>query len=187
VNASALAHVVAFATAVAFQATQDLVARAAEGLQDVGDSLDGAVVAEETLAFVAVATSRAVAVGLRGHPDAVAAAEAVAALPDLYREMFAGLAILTDPDTGAAVAAGSEREAQRLDRKRAFYDAHLPAGQFPTEATLDALLPLWMGRISGPGLPETPDARVVRLDVRRPLTASLKLVVAFARKAAADA
>ena len=184
----ALARTVAFATAAAFQATQDLVARAAEGLHDVaqqGSALDVSVIAEETLAFVSVATSRALDVGLRGDEQGGAAIDALATLPDLYREVFAGLAILTDPDLGAALAVQSDRDAERLARKRAFYDAHLPAAQFPTEAALDALLPLWMGRISGPGLPENPDARVARLALRAPITAHLKLVVAFARKTAA--
>lgn len=182
----AAARVVAFATAGAFQAAQDLVGRAVAGLQDVADAgspPDVPLVAEETLALVAVATARAASVGLRAHPEAARATTgALLALPDLYRDYFAGLAILTDPDVGANVAAHAERDTSRTDRKRAFYDAHLPDGQFPTEATLASILPLWMGRISGPGLPEPPDARLARLALAPALTAHLKLVVAFARK-----
>ena len=59
---------------------------------------------------------------------------------------------------------------------------HLPAGQFPGERALEEKLPLWMGRVSGPGLPEMPAERLGRLGLAADLLTHLKVVLAFARK-----
>ena len=170
----------AFATAGAFQLTQDIASRIAAEIP----SADGGIVAEETLALVAVLTARAVEVGA---PSDDGAAAALLALPDLVRDYFVGAAMLADPDgAGARVhAAGHDRE--RTARKGAFYEAHFPAGQFPGPSALADKLPLWMGRVSGPGLPDSPDARLARMDLTGDITTHLRLVLAFARQPAPGA
>ena len=174
-----LARLVAFATAGAFQTTQDLVGRIAS---DVAGA-DVNVVAEETLALVAVATARAAEVGLRANPDAAqAASAALLALPAMYRDYFVGGALLAGEDGAHAFVDAAEHDRARLERKLSFYTVHLPAGQFPGERALEEKLPLWMGRVSGPGLPEMPAERLGRLGLAADLLTHLKVVLAFARK-----
>lgn len=177
------AALVAFATAGVFQTTQELVGRVVAGVE--GADVD--VVAEETLALVAVATARAVRVGLGAHPDAEADVAALLALPDLYRDYLVGGAALAEPDAARARVDAAGRDRDRLARKTTFYALHLPDGQFPGAHALADKLPLWMGRVSGPGLPEPPDARLARLDPAPILTTHLRLVLAFARRTAAPA
>lgn len=174
------ARLAAFATAGAFQLTQDFASRIVAEIPGA----DGAVVAEETLALVAVLTARAIEVGAPAESDTAAA---LLALADLVRDYFVGAAVLVAPDTGAerVHAAGHDRE--RTARKAAFYEAHFPAGQFPGESALRDKLPLWMGRVSGPGLPESPDARVARMGVAADVLVHLRLVLSFARQPAAAA
>ena len=150
------ARLAAFATAGAFQLTQELATRI---VTDV-PSADVAVLTEETLALVAVLTARAIEATA---PDARAAADALLALPDLVRDYFVGAAVLADPDTAAPRVHAADRDRARTARKAAFYEAHFPAGHFPGPSALAEKLPLWMGRVSGPGLPDAPDARLARM------------------------
>lgn len=173
------AHFTAFATLGAITTTQDL-ARTALG------SLHGAdpeLVIEETLCLVATGTARAAEVGLRAQPSlSHAVASCLIELPFIYRDYLIGGAVIAQKDTSLLEA--SEAVYQRLQRKRSFYTMHLPAQQFPGERALNDKMALWMGRISPPGLPESPTDRLAKLDLVPTLVTHLRLVLAFARKQA---
>ena len=146
-------------------------------------SLEGAdpeLVAEETLCLVATATARAAEVGLRADPAlAQAVVPVLLDLPFLYRDYLVGGAMLAQPDP--ALLDANEAVYGRLQRKQAFYTAHLPPNQFPGEHALTDKMGLWMGRISPPRLPEAPTDRLHRLACIPMVLTHLKLVLAFAR------
>lgn len=172
-------RIVVFATLGILNVTQEL---AGAVLSDV-EGADPDLVAEETLCLVATSTARAAEVGLRENP--AAAQEVLAALADLpfvYRDYLIGSAMLERSDPGLARAADDVYE--RLQRKLEFYRIHLPENRFPGEGALRDKMSLWMGRISPPGLPEMPDERLSKLDLRAPLLLHLKLVLAYCREAA---
>ena len=181
--AALAARVVAFAAPAALSATQDVVRRVLPALTDQADP---GLVAEETLALLATVTARAAEVGLQTHRDALeAAGPALAELPFLYHDYLLGAEF---------VAGGAEGDVEpdqsvydRLDRKGAFYGAHLPPGRFPGPSALAQKLPLWMGRVSPPKLPTTPDARLRDLGVVDLVAAHARLVLAFAQRAAGGA
>lgn len=173
---------IAFATAGALHTAQDLTARVLQGVP----TADVEVVAEETLALVAIATARAAEVGLGGAPEAASVSGALQDLPLLYRDYFAGAAALEDPETAHALAGAAAHARTRLDRKRAFYRAHLPEGAFPGERALTDKLPLWVGRVSGPGLAVNPDAFAAQIEAAPVLALHLRLVLAFARRAGGE-
>jgi len=181
-EAALAARVVAFAAPAALSTTQDVVRAVLPALTDQADP---ALVAEETLALVATVTARAAEVGLRTRPEALAAVgPALAEVPFLYHDFLLGAAV---------VAAGGEGDHEpdqsvyeRLDRKLAFYTAHLAPGQFPGPSLLRDKLPLWMGRVSPPKLPTSPDARLGETGLADVLAAHARLVMAFAQKAASD-
>ncbi|WP_412068356.1 hypothetical protein [Rubrivirga sp. IMCC43871] len=174
------ARVVAFAAPAALSTTQD-VARTV--LPHLTDQADAGLVAEETLAMVATVTARAAEVGLRQRPAVLAAVgPALAEVPYLYHDFLLGAQV---------VAAGGEGDVEpdqsvyeRLDRKLAFYTAHLAPGRFPGPSLLREKLPLWMGRVSPPKLPTSPDARLAETGVVDLVAAHARLVMAFAQKAA---
>ena len=176
------ARVTAFASAAALSTTQDVVRSVLPALTDQADP---ELVAEETLALVATVSARAAEVGLRGHPDVLAAVgPALAELPFLYHDFLLGAAV---------VATGAEGEVEpdqsvyaRLDRKAAFYAAHLAPGRFPGPSLLREKLPLWMGRVSPPKLPTSPDARLAETGLVDVVAAHARLVTAFAQKAAGE-
>lgn len=182
---SQTARVTAFASAAALTAVQDTVRATLPHLTDAegAPAGDPEVVAEETLVLVAVATARALEVGLRSLEGASeAAGAALLELPFLYHDYVLGAEL---------VAAGAEGDHavdegvyDRLDRKAGFYAAHLPAGRFPGPKALTDKLPLWMGRLSPPGLPTTPDARLQATGAPALLGAHLRLVLAFAQRVA---
>ncbi len=168
----------AFATAGALHTAQDLTGR----VMQAHPGADVSVVAEETLALVAIATARAVEVGLGEAPEAAAVSDALQALPLLYRDYFAGAAALEDPDTAHAVAGAAAHARAGAERKLAFYRAHLPARAFPGERALTDKLPLWAGRVSGPGLGINPDAFAAQIEAVPALSVHLRLVLALARR-----
>ena len=180
---SLAARVVAFAAPAVLSTTQDVV-RAV--LPVLTDQADPEVVAEETLALVATVTARAAEVGLRDRPDARSAVgPALAEVPFLYHDFLLGAAL---------VATGAEGDVEpdqgvyaRLDRKAAFYGAHLAPGRFPGPSLLREKLPLWMGRVSPPKLPTSPDARLAETGLVDVVAAHARLVTAFAQKAAGEA
>ncbi|WP_420455237.1 hypothetical protein [Rubrivirga sp.] len=182
-DATLVARVVAFAAPAALSVTQDVVRTA---LPTLTDQADPGLVAEETLALVATVAARAAEVGLRERPDALAAVgPALAEVPFLYHDFLLGASV---------VAGGGEGEVEpdqsvygRLDRKAAFYGAHLAPGRFPGPSLLREKMPLWMGRVSPPKLPTSPDARLAATGLVDVVAAFARLVTAFAQKAAGEA
>ena len=178
-------RIVAFSAPAALSATQDVVRRTLPALDvpGAGAAADPGLVAEETLALLATVTARAAEVGLRTRRPALeAVGPALAEIPFLYHDYLLGAEF---------VAGGAEGDVEpdqsvydRLDRKAAFYGAHLPPGRFPGPSVLAQKLPLWMGRVSPPKLPTTPDARLADLGVGEVVAAHARLVLAFAQKAA---
>lgn len=176
-TAERVARVTAFATLGVLSTVQDLLRTALGGVEGA----DPELVAEETICLVATATARAAAVGLREEPGAAAAVVPVLLdLPFAYRDYLLGSAMIARQDAGLREAAGEIE--QRLRRKREFYSVHLPGDAFPGERLLTDKMGLWMGRISPPGLPETPTDRLDRLGLVEQLVTHLKLVLAFGRQ-----
>ena len=174
-----IAQFTTFATLGALSATQDLARLTLAHLEGA----DPELVAEETITLVATATARAAEVGLRAEPAVAAAVvPALLDLPFTYRDYLIGGAMLVQED--ATLADAREEVHQRLQRKHAFYTVHLPADQFPGERALNDKMALWMGRVSPPGLPESPIDRLGRLGLVPTLLTHLKLVLAFGRRGA---
>ncbi|MEM6326594.1 MAG: hypothetical protein AAF791_05695 [Bacteroidota bacterium] len=173
------ARVAAFASAAALSTTQDLVRLT---LPALGPEANAETVAEETLVLVSTVTARAAEVGLTSTEAVLAVGAALAELPFLYHDFLLGAEM---------VAQGAEGDVepdqsiyQRLSRKADFYGVHLPPGRFPGPRALGDKLPLWMGRVSPPGLPTTPDRRLGDLGLVDVLSAHARLVMAFAQQAA---
>jgi hypothetical protein len=176
------ARLTAFASLGSLGLMQDLSRQVMQSIPNA----DAEVVAEETLALVAVSTARAAEVGFQALPEAgAAAAQALLSLPFLYRDYLIGGAMLTQNDPELAQAAQATQA--RLERKMEFYSLHLPPGQFPGTRTLADKLPLWMGRVSGPGLPEMPQERLETLGSADLVLTHLKLVLGMARQEASEA
>lgn len=177
-----IARCAAFATMGVLGVTQEV---AGICLADI-DGADPEVVAEETLCLVATATARAAEVGLRAEPAVAAAVvPTLLDLPFIYRDYLVGGAVLARQDEGLIHA--SDEVYTRLQRKREFYTVHLPPNQFPGERALQDKMGLWMGRVSPPRLPDTPTARLARLDLVSTLVTHLKLVLAYGRKGGMEA
>jgi hypothetical protein len=141
------------------------------------------LVAEETLTLVATATARAAEVGLEAEPDcAPPIIETLLDLPFTYRDYLIGKAMVADQNPELSTMAAEVHE--RLQRKREFYTTHLPEGQFPGPHALSDKMELWMGRVSPPKLPETPQERLDSLGLVEPTVAHLKLILAYGRRGA---
>jgi hypothetical protein len=159
---------------------QELVRTALGAMQEAGVEATPHLVVEETLTLVSLTTARAAEVAFRDAPEVGrAASEALAGLPFAYREYLVGSAMLTQDDPSLADAAA--QVLPRLERKQAFYTAHFPAGAFPGERALSDKMPLWMGRISPPGMPDDPTDRLHRLGCIQALLTHLRLVLGYAR------
>jgi hypothetical protein len=170
----------AFATVGALGLTQDLTHAVLESIGDM-EGADPELVAEETLTLVATATARAAAVGLEEEPDhAPPIVETLLDLPFTYRDYLIGKAMVADQNPELSQVADEVHE--RLEKKRAFYTTHLPEGQFPGPHALSDKMELWMGRVSPPKLPETPQERLESLGLVEPTVAHLKLVLAYGRR-----
>lgn len=175
-----VAQVVAFTTVGVLGTTQDVTHAL---LDDIGqmEGADPELIAEETLCLVATATARAAQVGLQSEPEHAAAVRAaLLELPYTYRDYLIGSAMVAEQD--AALAEMSEAIYQRLQRKMQFYTAHFPEGQFPGAHALTDKMALWMGRVSPPKLPESPQERLAKLDLVDGVLTHLKLVLAFGRQ-----
>jgi len=170
----------AFATIGALGLTQDLTHAVLESIGDM-DGADPELVAEETLCLVATATARAAAVGLEDEPDhAPPIVQTLLDLPFTYRDYLIGKAMVADDNPGLSEMADEVHE--RLQGKQEFYTTHLPEGQFPGPRALGDKMELWMGRVSPPKLPETPQERLESLGLVTPTVAHLKLVLAYGRR-----
>jgi len=179
------ARVAAFAALAALQTTQDLVRQTLPSLTDAAGQPagDGEVVAEEALVLVATLSARAVEVGLAAAPPlAAAAGAAVLEAPFLYHDFLLGADLVASGAEGEVAVDQSVYD--RLARKAEFYGAHFPVGRFPGPAALRDKLPLWMGRVSPPKLPTTPDARLAETGAADLLAVHLRLVLAFAQREA---
>jgi hypothetical protein len=145
------------------------------------EGADPELVAEETLCLVATATARAAEVGLEDEPDrAPTIVETLLDLPFTYRNYLLGKAMVAEERPELSDVA--EEVHGRLQEKQAFYTTHLPEGQFPGPHALSDKMELWMGRVSPPKLPETPQERLKSLGLVDPTVAHLKLVLAYGRR-----
>ena len=179
-DADLAARVATFAAAAALSTTQDVVRLT---LPSLGAGAQPDVVAEETLSLVATVTARAAEAGLQTRPEALAAAgAALLELPFLYHDFLLGADLVASGAEGDVEPDVSVYE--RLARKGEFYGVHLPPGRVPGPSLLREKLPLWMGRVSPPRLPTSPDRRLGDLGVAELLGAHVRLVLAFAQKAA---
>ena len=175
-----VARFISFATVGALGLTQDLTHAVLESIGDM-EGADPEVVAEETLCLVATATARAAEVGLDDEPDrAPTIVETLLDLPFTYRNYLLGKAMVAEERP--ELSGMAEEVHARLEEKRAFYTTHLPDGQFPGPHALGDKMELWMGRVSPPKLPETPQGRLASLDLVDPTVAHLKLILAYGRR-----
>lgn len=176
-SADRIARFMAFATIGTINVTQHLAASVLASIEGA----DADLVAEETLCLVATATSRTAGVGLKDDPEiADAASSAILDIPFSYRDYLIGGEMIEARDPSLSEAA--DQVYARLQRKREFYSAHLPPNQSPGERVLNEKMGLWMGRVSPPGLPEMPTARLEKLALVAPVLTHLKLVIAFGKK-----
>lgn len=170
------ARFITFATLGVLNVTQEL---AGAVLADV-DGAEPDIVAEETLCLVATATARAAEVGLADDAEAAAiVSDTLLDLPFIYHDFLLGAEMIERQDS--ALAEAGEVVYGRLQRKREFYRAHLPAGRFPGEQALSDKMDLWMGRVSPPKLPETPSARLRRLNLQAPMLTHLRLILSYGK------
>mgnify|MGYP000013982308 FL=1 len=175
-----VARFTSFATVGTLGLTQDLTHAVLESIGDM-EGADPELVAEETLCLIATATARAAEVGLEEEPDrAPTIIETLLDLPFTYRNYLLGKAMVAEERPELSEVAEEVRE--RLEEKRAFYTTHLPDGQFPGPHALGDKMELWMGRVSPPKLPETPQERLDSLGLVDPTVAHLKLVLAYGRR-----
>lgn len=174
------ARVVVFASSAAMSTTQDLVRSVLPALTDAADP---ELVAEETMVMVATTTARAVEVGLQHHPEVLEqAGQAILELPFLYHDYLLGTQMVANGVEGDAEV--DQTIYNRMERKAEFYHAHFPVGRFPGPHAINQKLPLWMGRVSPPKLPASPDKRLADLQIADILNVHLRLVLAFAKKVA---
>jgi hypothetical protein len=156
---------------------QELVGR----FMDDIDGVDADLVVEETLCLVATVGARALEFGVEENDNLRELLVAsMLELPFSYCDYLLGRAVLEGvAEHSDAVA---EQIAGRLSRKMEFYAAQLPLGQFPSERKIQAVMELWMGRISPRGLEELPSKRLRRLDLVSDLDGHAKLVLAYAKR-----
>jgi hypothetical protein len=169
--------VAAFSAAAALSVTQDVVRAVRPAL---GEGVDEAVLAEETLSLVATVTARSVEAGVGGGS---AWATALAEVPMLYHDYLLGTELVSAGASGDVEVDQSVYE--RLARKGTFYGTHLPPGRPVGPDAVTRVLPLWMGRVSPPGLPTSPDARLADTQVHRMIETHARLILAFAGRASA--
>lgn len=175
-----VARYVAFATSGAIALTQDVTHAVLESIGDM-EGADPELVAEETLCLVATASARAAHVGLRDTPETARTVErALLGLPFAYRDYLIGSAMITADDASLSEIGAAVRE--RLQRKQEFYATHLPEGQFPGPRALGDKMELWMGRVSPPKLPESPQERLQTLGLADTVATHCKLLLAYGRQ-----
>ena len=175
-----VADFVSFATVGAVGLVQDLTHTVLESIGDM-EGADPELVAEETLCLVATATARAAEVGLQDEPDhAPVVSRTLLQLPYTYRDYLLGSAMIAD--RRPEIAQVGEQVRGRLQRKQEFYTAHLPEGQFPGPHALEDKMELWMGRVSPPKLPESPQERLAELELVDSVVTHCKLILAYGRR-----
>ncbi len=150
-------------------------------LSDIS-AVDVELLAEETLSLMAAVSARAIEAGASAE-HRHDAAEALLELPFVYRDYLLGSHVLSG---GASEPRDVNAMYGRLERKRAFYEAHLPPGVLPSGRLLADKMALWMGRVSPPGLPEMPQKRLERLDIVRSVESHARVVYEYARSTGAE-
>lgn len=173
-------RIVAFASSAALSATQDLVRGV---LPSLTDAADPELVAEESMVLLATLTARATETGLKNTPEEMqSAGQAILELPFLYHDYLLGTQMVAEGSEGDVEV--DQAVYDRLARKADFYGVHFPVGRFPGPKALSDKLPLWMGRVSPPKLPTSPDKRLADLGLADLLNVHLRLVLAFAQRLA---
>ena len=176
------ARIATFAATGTLSTTQDLVRAVLPALTAHADP---GLVAEETLVLASTVTARAAEVGLRARPDALAAlGPALAELPFLSHDYLLGARLVAEGAEGEHEPDQSVYD--RLARKAEFYAVHLAPGAFPGPRVLSDKMALWMGRVSPPRLPTSPQARLAELGLVEVVAAHARLVLAFAQRAAGE-
>jgi len=176
----ALASFTAFATTGVLSLTQDLTHAILDSIGEM-EGADPELVAEETLCLTATATARAAEVGAQDTPNLAAAMQDVLLqLPYTYRDYLIGCAMIAGDDPDLREVGATVRH--RLQHKQQFYTAHLPAGQFPGPHALRDVMEMWMGRVSPPKLPESPQERLQQLGLVDPAVTHCKLILAYGRR-----
>lgn len=175
-----IAQLSTFAALGTLSCTQDTTHTVLSAIGSI-EGTEPDLVAEETLCLLSTVTARAMAVGLRAQPEQAEALESVLlGLPFQYRDYLIGRAMIESEDR--ELAATGEEVRTRLAKKQRFYKTHFPEGQFPGPRALGDKLELWMGRVSPPGLPTTPQERLQELPVQASIVAHAKLMLAYARQ-----
>jgi hypothetical protein len=170
----------AFATVGTLGLVQDITHAVLEHIGD-DENADPELVAEETLCLIATATARAAEVGLQSEDDhRPPIVSTLLDLPFTYRDYLIGKAMVADRRPELSEVGEQVRE--RLQNKRSFYTTHLPEGQFPGPHALEDKMELWMGRVSPPGLQESPQTRLQELGLVDSTVAHLKLILAYGRR-----
>ena len=162
-----------FTTMGILAVTQELSGLALSEMSEAKPEL----VAEETLCLLSAATARVVESLDPTFPDL---GSSTMMTPFLYRDYLIGTAMLESGD----LSKGEEGVlvGERLERKMAFYTAHLVSGEYPMGSNLRNVVLMWMGRISPPGMPSGPEARVDAMGAMDKLACHLKLVAAHIRQ-----
>ncbi len=149
--------------------TQEVAGSALSLMPDAG----GELVAEETLTLVSILSARICEVVAPGEKPLAAS---LMAAPFLYRDWLVG-ATMVEAQSGDLSREGAEI-GRRLEKKAAFYAAHLPPGQIPSRKNLENVMLLWMGRISPPRMPESPEKRLGQLPVLERVHTHARVVAA---------
>lgn len=179
-SSTRLSQLSTFAALGVLSCTQDVTHTVLESIGGI-EGTEPELVAEETLCLVATVTARAMAVGLRADPELATAIEPVLLrLPFQYRDYLIGHAMVQEENPELAATAEAVRE--RLTKKQRFYETHFPEDQFPGPRALSDKLELWMGRVSPPGLPTTPQERLQTLPIQARLVSHAKLMLAYGRQ-----
>ncbi|MDA1028863.1 MAG: hypothetical protein O3B41_07420 [Bacteroidetes bacterium] len=141
------------------------------------NSAEAELVAEESICLLAVASARTVEAIA---PEEADLASSLMIAPFLYRDYLIGAAMVESGDHGR----GEEgvRIGERLERKIAFYAAHLRAGELPTGSVLKNAMLLWMGRISPPRMPSGPEDRLDEIEATAKVSCHLKLIAAHLKQ-----
>ncbi|MDX1428959.1 MAG: hypothetical protein R3282_01675 [Rhodothermales bacterium] len=166
-------RILSFAVAGSITLAHEIVGTLIASIPDA----DGSTVAEETLALLSVVSARAVTAAAGDHRAGPAVSESLLDLPAVYYDYLLGGAVLTsaEGETDTSVY-------ERLLRKQQFYAVHFPHGERPSKRLLKDKMELWMGRLSPPGLPEHPAARLERLDLVEAVALHAQLVYEFASR-----
>jgi hypothetical protein len=177
---NALASFTAFATTGVLNLTQDLTHAVLNSIGEM-EGADPELVAEETLCLTATATARAAEVGAQDTPARAASIQDVLLqLPYTYRDYLIGCAMIEGDDPDLREVGATVRH--RLQHKQQFYTSHLPAGQFPGPHALRDVMEMWMGRVSPPKLPESPQDRLQHLGLVDAAVTHCKLILAYGRR-----